>query len=82
MAFVNLSRRYSSHFNWFPRGLHSNNKSVFKKVLPVRHLCISRELCNNSGGSVNKVLPSSAEIVIAGGGVNGASVAYHLEKLG
>ena len=32
--------------------------------------------------SNNKVLPSSAEVVITGGGVIGTSIAYHLQKLG
>jgi NADPH-dependent 2,4-dienoyl-CoA reductase/sulfur reductase-like enzyme len=37
---------------------------------------------SSRGVSTNQGLPSQAEIVIAGGGVIGCSVAYHLAKLG
>ena len=56
-------------------------KTLPKKVL-VPPSC---QICTSSLGNdaePQKQLPTSAQVVICGGGVIGASVAYHLPKVG
>ena len=57
-------------------GLHSKNKWI-TSVLP------SCSVCQFSNSTVNQGrVPSEARVVICGGGVIGASVAYHLAERG
>ena len=71
----------SHHLNWMQSKIEHNEFVWFQFLhssrLSYHHAGKRRWQSTNA-----KDLPTAAEIVIAGGGITGSSVAYHLAKLG
>lgn len=52
------------------------------RLFSTAKICFAENEASNKIQLIHQVPPTSARVVICGGGVMGASVAYHLAKLG